>query len=107
MHALLTIAFIFTLVYWFIQFARQEYIFEEYSDTVYDIEGRMEWANSRRVCPFGMKAQLEVSCELLGEAKNLWKRNRWQQAYSVALQSQEAMDRAQNIYRSAIRSRRR
>ena len=51
-----------------------------------------------------MQAQLEVSCELLGEAKYLWKGNKWQQAYLVAHQSQEAMNKAQRIYSRAIKA---
>lgn len=102
MSTFITIAFISTLIYQLIQFARQEYFQDEYEATVDDIEGRMDWARSRSTFPFGMKAQLEVSSQLLGEAKNLWSADKWPQALSAAMQSQEAMDRAQSIYSITI-----
>ncbi len=100
MHSLLTIVFLVALFYIFIQFARQEYIQEFYEEIVRDIEGRMEWAKSRRFFPFGMRAQLDVSSKYLYDAKHLWKKNKWDQAYHTALESQEAMNRAQRIYSS-------
>lgn len=102
-----TIIFFVTLLYLFIQFARQEYIQDEYEEAIVDVEGRLDWARTRRVFPFGMKAQLEVSGELLGKAKELWQANKWQKAYLVALQSQEAMNKAQSIYSSVIMARQR
>lgn len=106
MNTVLTIQFLVILVYFLIQFARQEHVQEDYEDAIVDVEGRLEWARTRTSCPFGMKAQVEVSCELLGQAKSLWKENKWQQAYQVALQSQEAMNRAQSIYTSALKTHR-
>lgn len=100
MNIVLTIWLLGVTFYFLIQFARQEYIQEDYEDTIFEVEGRLEWARSRTLFPFGMKAQLEVSCELLGKAKTLWNEDKWQQAYQVALQSQEAMDKAQRIYSS-------
>ncbi len=102
MSAILAIVFFVAIFHLFIQFARQESIEDEYEDAIIDVEGRLEWGRSRRHFPFGMKAQLEVSHELLHTAKNLWKRNQWHRAYRVALQSQEAMNRAQNIYSSVV-----
>ena len=103
MHALLGIGFIITILYFFMQFARQEYIQDEYEETIGDVEGRLEWARSRSVYPFGMKAQVEVSGELLAKAKSLWRWNKWHQAYNLAMQSQKAMDRAQSIYSSSLK----
>lgn len=105
MDTVLIIMFSVMVVYVFIQFARQEQIQEDYEDAIIDIEGRLDWARTRRSFPFGMKAQLEVSNELLGKAKSLWKENKWHQAYRVALQSQRAIDKAQKIYSSVIKSR--
>lgn len=102
-----TVAAIGTLavvVYYLIDFARQEQIQEYYEDVLLDVEGRLDWARSRPFTPFGMKAQLEVSSELLGEARELWKGHEWHQAYRVARQAQEAMNRAQAIYCRAIRA---
>ncbi|WP_163338676.1 hypothetical protein [Desulfopila sp. IMCC35008] len=107
MDAILTIVFFATLLYLFVQFARQECIQDEYEEAIFDIEGRLDWARTRRVFPFGMTAQLEVAGELLGRAKDLWQANQWQKAYLVALQSQEAMNRAQSIYSSVIIARQR
>ena len=103
MNAVLTIGFLAVIYYLFIQFARHEYIQEDYEEAIIDVEGRLEWACSRTNFPFGMRAQLNVSRDLLRKAKSLWKDNKWHQAYWVALQSQEAMNKAQNIYRKAIR----
>lgn len=102
MHSFLTIGFIVTLFFTFLQFARQEYIQEFYEEAVLDVEGRLDWAKSRRTFPFGMRAQIDVSAELLGNAKYLWRKRKWDKAYQAALQSQEAMDKAQRIYSSVI-----
>jgi len=101
MSTLLAIVFLAGIFHLFIQFARQESVEDEYEDAIIDVEGRLEWGSTRRHFPFGMKAQLEVSRELLDNAKALWGRNQWRRAYLVALESQEAMNRAQNIYSSA------
>lgn len=105
MNTIWIIGFFATIFCLFIQFARQEHIQYEYDDTILDIEGRLEWAQTRTSFPFGMKAQLAVSSKLLNKAKNLWKANKWHQAYRVALQSQQAMNKAQKIYSSVIKSR--
>jgi len=105
MDTVLGIGFCIILFYFIIQFARQEHVQEEYEEAIIDIEGRLEWACTRTSFPFGMKAQLEVSNELLGKSKNLWKENKWHQAYRVALESQKAMNKAQIIYCSAIKAR--
>lgn len=104
MNTVLAIGFLGVIFYFLIQFARQEHVQEDYEDTVADVEARLEWARTRTSFPFGMKAQLEVSCELLGKAKGFWKENKWHQAYRVALQSQEAMNKAQSIYSTAIKA---
>jgi len=52
-----------------------------------------------------MQAQIEQSGELLGKAKWLWSNQRWQSAYRAALQSQEAIDRAQHLCRSMLSRR--
>lgn len=106
MDTVLVIGFILFFLYVLIQFARQEHIQDDYEEAILDIEGRLDWARSRSTHPFGMRAQMEVCCDLLDTAKSLWKANKWQQAYHVCLQSQEAMNRAQSIYSSAIRARR-
>ena len=105
MNTFLAIGFFVVIFYFLIQFARQEHVQEDYEDAIVDVEGRLEWASTRTSFPFGMKAQLEVSSELLGKAKNLWNNNKWHQAYRVALQSQDAMSRAQSIYCSVIKGR--
>lgn len=102
MQVILAFVFSTMLVYLLVQFARQEEIQDEYEDTILDIEARLEWARTRSRFPFGMQAQMEISRELLAKAKNLWNQNRWRQAYQTALQSQDAMNRAQRLYSSAI-----
>ena len=93
------------LVCLLVQFARQEEIQDEYEDAIIDIEARLEWARTRNCFPFGMEAQMEISHELLGKAKNLWNQNRWHLAYRTVLQSQKAMNKAQRIYSSMISAR--
>lgn len=105
MYTILIITFFIGVFYSFIQFARQEYVQEGFENTIIDIEGRLAWANSRRSFPFGMKAQLEVTCDLLAEAKNLWQKNKWHEAYRIALKSQNAMNRAQSIYCRVLKTR--
>lgn len=102
MNSVLAIGFFVAIFYLLIQFARQEHVQEYYEDAIIDVEGRLDWARTRTSFPFGMKAQLEVSHELLGKAKSLWRENKWHRAYRVALQSQEAMNKAQSIYSSVI-----
>ena len=106
MSSMLTVGFMVVIYYYLIQFARQEEIEEYYEEAIIDIEGRLDWAHTRTTFPFGMKAQLQVAGELLGKAKRLWQDKQWQKAYQVALQSQEAMDRAQRIYVTGIGKRR-
>ncbi len=106
MNTLLVFVSLFILLYLFIQFARQEHVQDDFEDTIADVEGRLDWAYSRTSFPFGMRAQLEVSHQLLGKAKNLWKENKWHQAYRVALQSQKAMNNAQSIYSLALKAHR-
>lgn len=105
MSTILAVLFFAALLYLFILFARQEHIQDYYENTVDEVEGRLEWAKTRSCFPFGMKAQIDVASKLLRKAKNLWEHHKWQQAYSIALQSQKAMNRAQSIYKSAIRTR--
>lgn len=105
MDAIATVVFFAALLYVLIQFARQEYIQDEYEDAILDVEGRLDWARTRKVFPFGMRAQLEVAGELLNRSKDLWQANQWQKAYLIALQSQEAMNRAQSIYSSVVIAR--
>jgi len=102
MHVFLALVFSALLVYLLVQFGRQEEIQDEYEDAILDIEARLDWARTRSRFPFGMEAQMEISSTLLGRAKNLWNQNRWRQAYQAALQSRDAMDRAQRLYSSAI-----
>lgn len=107
MDIVVLIGFLAVLFHFLIRFARQEQVQEDYEDTIEDVECRLDWARCRTFFPFGMKAQLEVSHELLGEAKCLWKEDRWHQAYRVALQSQEAMNKAQSLYCAVVESRQR
>lgn len=107
MNTVLTLQLVMAFFYCLVQFARQEYIQEEYEEAVFDVESRLEWAKTRQSFPFGMKAQLDICSRLLGRAKRLWKENQWQQAYQVARQSQEAMNRAQSIYVSVVGKQRR
>ena len=103
MNNVLVIGFLVVIFYHLIQFARQEHVQDDFEDTIVDVEGRLEWARTRTFFPFGMKAQLEVSHELLVNAKNLWKKNKWHRAYRAALQSQKAMNKAQSIYCSFLK----
>ncbi len=105
MHMVLGLFFFTMLIYLLVQFARQEEIQDNYEDTIIDIEGRLDWARTRSSLPFGMQTQIEQSGELLGQAKWLWSKHRWQSAYLTALQSQQALDRAQHLYRSMVASR--
>lgn len=105
MNTFLAIGFLVAIFYLLIQFARQEHVQDDYEDAIIDIEGRLEWAYSRTSFPFGMKAQLEVSCKLLDKAKSLWQENKWHQAHRVARRSQEAMNKAQSIYSSSLKNR--
>ncbi|WP_019614228.1 hypothetical protein [Psychromonas ossibalaenae] len=106
MSILFTIGFIVTITYYLIQFVRQEAVEEFYQEAIIDIEGRLDWAHTRSSYPFGMKAQIDTSHKLLHQAKSLWRGNKYHQAYRVARQSQEAIDKAQNIYISAAVKRR-
>ena len=107
MSTLFAIGIIVTITYLLIQFVRQEAVEEFYEEAILDIEGRLDWARTRSSCPFGMKAQIDVSNKLLHQAKNLWRGNKYHQAYRVARQSQKAIDKAQSIYISAtVRHRR-
>ena len=102
MNILLGCAFILIILYLLVSFARQECVQEEYENAILDVEGRLDWAHSRSSFPFGMKSQLQVCRRFLKQAKFLWTINKWHQAYSVVLQSQKAMDRAQTIYRNVL-----
>ena len=104
MSTLFTIGLILTMSYLFIQFARQEAIEEFYQQVIIDIEGRLDWARTRSSYPFGMKANIDVSNQLLHQAKDLWRGNKYHQAYRVARQSQEAINKAQSIYISATKN---
>ena len=106
MHAVMALMFWALLVYLLVQFARQEEIQDYYEDAIIDIVGRLDWARSRTSLPCGMSSQIEISGELLGKAKNLWNEHRWHSAYRAALQSQEALDKAQLLYRAMIAGRR-
>lgn len=106
MSTVWAIGFFIGFIYLLTQFARQENVQDEYEDAIVDVEGRLDWARTRTTFPFGMRAQLEVCDSLLERSKALWNQNKWHQAYRVALQSQEAMNRAQRIYSSVLKSRR-
>lgn len=105
MHVFLALVFSTLLIYLFVQFARQEEVQDDFEDAILDVEARLEWARTRNSFPFGMQAQMEISGELLGKAKNLWNQHRWRQAYQTALRSQDAIDKAQQIYSSMIAAR--
>lgn len=107
MTTFLTVQFFIILLYFLVQFARLEQVQEIYKDTIVEVEGRLEWARSRSTFPFGMRAQLDVASQLLHQAQRLWRKNKWHQAYQVALKSQEAMSKAQKIYISAIKGKQR
>ena len=100
MSAILAIAFTVMIFSLFVQFARHEFIVEYYEDIVIDVEGRLEWAHTLTTCPFGMASQLDVCKKRLDKAKDLWQHNHWRKAYEVALKAQEAMDKAQDLYKS-------
>ncbi|PKF61038.1 hypothetical protein CW745_12050 [Psychromonas sp. psych-6C06] len=105
MSVFFVILLIATITYLFIKFAQQEALEPFYQQAVLDIEGRLDWALSRSYYPFGMKAQIEVSDTLLHKAKDLRDHQQLHQAYQVALQSQHAIDNAQNIYIDALHKR--
>lgn len=98
MNILVAIILISSFTYLLIQFARQEVIEGYYQATIVDIEGRLDWADTRSSCPFGMQARLDIASKLLHKAKKLWCGNKFGQAYRVAKQSQKQIDKAQNIY---------
>lgn len=102
MQSIFAILFLVFILYLFVQFARQECIQDDYLEVVDDVESRYEWARTRTLFPFGMRAQLERSQELLWLAKSLWQKGRWQQAHCVVRQSQDAMNKAQRIYCSVV-----
>ena len=102
MHVFLAFVFSLLLIYLLVQFGRQEEIRDDYEDAILDIEARLDWARTRSRFPFGMETQMKISSDLLGRAKNLWIQNRWRQAYQAALQSRDAIDRAQRLYSSAL-----
>ena len=102
MNTILAIGIFLVCYYYIIQFGQEEEIGEHYEEAILEVEGRLDWARSRNHVPFGMRAQMQVSQELLGKAKHLWHNKKWHQAYRVALQSQEALDKAQHIYIAAI-----
>jgi hypothetical protein len=104
MDTILVFGSLFILFYFLFQFAQKEYIQDDFEETIADVEGRLDWAYTRTSFPFGMKAQLEVSYQLLYKAKTLWQENKWRQAYQVALQSQKAMNNAQGIYSLSIKA---
>jgi len=103
MNAVLGLGLFSVIIYLFIKFARQEYAQDDFDDAIVDIEGRLDWARTRSFFPFGMKSQIEVASELLKKAKRLWGENKWHQAYDIACQSQEALNKAQSIYTSGIK----
>lgn len=98
MKTFILILLFFNVIYLIIQFAKEEEVVEDYKQTVVDVEGRLEWANSRSTFPPGMRTQLTRSKRLLRQAQELWKEQNWQKAYQRALEAQEAMNRAQAIY---------
>lgn len=100
MSVILAVVFTLMILCLFVQFARQESIEEYYEDVIVDVEGRLEWARALSSFPFGMKSQLEICRKRLDTAKKLWQDNRWYQAYEVACKSQEAMNKAQDLYKS-------
>lgn len=103
MSILFVFALIVTITYMIFKFAQQEAVEEEYQEAILDIESLQEWASSRAIYPFGMKAQIEISNKLLHQAKDLRCESKYQQAYRVALQSLHAIDNAQRIYISACK----
>ena len=107
MNVLLAFVLLAVILYLLIQFGRQEYAQEYYDETIVDVEGRLDWARTRSIFPFGMRAQIDVCSQRLGEAKRYWAADRWHQACHSAFLSQEAIDKAQRIYSSAIKRERR
>lgn len=102
MNALFAVGLIVTFAYCCAQLAKREAVEEFFEEAIIDVEGRLEWARTRSSFPFGMKTQMEVSNELLHQAKGLWHEHKWQQAYLAARQSQKAIDKAQSIYVSTL-----
>lgn len=100
----LIVALLYTAGIWLlVHFARKESIEEEFADTIGDIEGRLAWAQTRPKQPFGMHAQIKITGSLLVQAKQLWVEEKWHQAYCLALKSQKAIDRAQDIYCNGVK----
>ena len=91
-----------TIIYFLANFARQEAVEVSYNEAINDIEGRLDWARSRTTYPFGMSSNIVISTKLLQQAKSLWHGNKYHQAYQVACQSQQALDKAQCLYISSL-----
>jgi len=101
MNAFLAIGFIVTVIYFFTRFAKQEAVEQFYEAVILDVEGRLDWATSRSTHPFAMQVNITRASKLLFQAKSLWRGNKFHQAYQVARESQQAIDKAQSIYISA------
>ena len=98
MDSLFAIGVIVTITYLLAQFTRQEAVEEFYEAVIIDVEGRLDWATSRPTYPFSMQADIDAASKFLHQAKKLWRANKYPQAYQIARESQQAMDKAQNIY---------
>lgn len=98
MSIMFTFIAILTITYFIFKFAQQENVEEYYQQTILDIEALQDWAASRTTYPFGMKAQIEISNDLLHQAKILQGESEYQHAYQVARQSWSAINKAQKIY---------
>ena len=55
MNAILVTGFLVTIFYFLVQFGRQEHFQEDYEEAIKDVEGRLEWAKTRTLFPFGMQ----------------------------------------------------
>lgn len=106
MSSILAIALIAAFIAFCVHYGRKEAVDEQYEDIMIDLNGRFDWAKSRKgPLPFGMDAQLQNSWDLMHEAQELWKKHKWHDAYRRAKKAQDHMNQAQTIYSDAIQAR--
>ncbi|MCP4326336.1 MAG: hypothetical protein GY951_10860 [Psychromonas sp.] len=102
MNSLFVIGLIVTIIYFLVQFAKQEAIEEFYDAIIIDVEGRLNWAASRTTLPFGMLENINTASKQLALSKYLWGEHKYHQAYQIACESQQAIENAQILYISMV-----
>lgn len=103
---IISLAVIAAMLYLFWRFGYREERVEPYEEAILDVEGRLDWADSRaKPLPPGMEAELGRTRELLEEAKSLWKSGQWDKAVKTAWKAQKAMTIAQDTFIAANNAR--